>query len=59
MDICAHRPLLVTCSKDDATVRIWNYINYKCELARVFLLGHGNNLSTLEPLHTIAFHPTG
>lgn len=25
MDICIQRPIIATCSKDDCTVRLWNY----------------------------------
>ena len=27
IDVCLQRPLIVTCSKYDATIRIWNYVN--------------------------------
>lgn len=37
MDICLQRPLIVTCSNYDSTIRIWNYINYRCELIRKFV----------------------
>jgi WD40 repeat protein len=41
MDICKHRPFIVTSSTEDSTIRIWNYSNYKCELARKFFVGGG------------------
>lgn len=34
MDIAVHRPLIATCSNVDATIRIWNYHNPNCELAK-------------------------
>lgn len=37
MDICLQRPLIATCSNFDSTIRIWNYINFRCELIRKFV----------------------
>eukprot|EP00743_Colponemidia_sp_Colp-15_P006147 GILK01006607.1.p1 GENE.GILK01006607.1~~GILK01006607.1.p1 ORF type:complete len:1413 (-),score=360.36 GILK01006607.1:147-4334(-) len=50
LDVCMHRPLFVTCCRDDGTVRIWNYATKNCELARKFV---GD-----APL-SVAFHPSG
>ena len=51
MDICKHRPFIVTCSKLDSTIRIWNYMNYKCELARKFYVGAGDDSQgNIKPL---------
>ena len=35
-DIAYQRPLLVTCSREDSTVRLWNYETGLCELAREY-----------------------
>lgn len=43
MDVCLQRPLIVTCSKQDSTIRIWNYVNARCELARKFYIGEEGN----------------
>jgi len=31
LDICIQRPLFVTYSKYDNSIRVWNYHNFKCE----------------------------
>lgn len=36
MDVAVQRPLLITASKEDSTVRLWNYITGVCELAREY-----------------------
>mmetsp|Transcript_38583 Transcript_38583/g.62503 ORF Transcript_38583/g.62503 Transcript_38583/m.62503 type:complete len:1299 (+) Transcript_38583:248-4144(+) len=48
MDVCVRKPLLATCSADN-TVRLWNYLDRTCELAKVF---------QEEPL-SISCHPSG
>lgn len=47
IDVCLQRPLIVTCSKYDSTIRIWNYVNARCELARKFYIGEEGNQSAL------------
>jgi hypothetical protein len=47
LDVCLQRPIIVTCSKIDSTIRIWNYINFKCELARKFTVGEESKLFLL------------
>ncbi|CAD8162078.1 unnamed protein product [Paramecium pentaurelia] len=71
LDVCLQRPLIVTASKYDSTIRIWNYAYPRCELARKFYLGDDGNqqgLGTKEnqsttqdisPLCSVGFHPTG
>lgn len=34
IDVCTQRPLIATCSSHDNSIRIWNYINFKCEVSR-------------------------
>jgi hypothetical protein len=36
IDVAVQRPILVTASRDDSTVRLWNYITGVCELAREY-----------------------
>lgn len=31
MDVAVQRPLIVTCSREDSTIRIWNYYKNTCE----------------------------
>ena len=60
LDVCLQRPLIATCSKHDSTIRIWNYMNFKCELARKFYVGEESNSGEVNnPLLSMAFHPSG
>lgn len=49
LDICVQRPLVVTCSREDSTIRIWNYVNFKCELGRKFIYENTDE-SSVKPL---------
>ena len=31
IDIATQRPIIASCSRDDLTVKIWNYLTLKCE----------------------------
>lgn len=57
-DICVQRPLIATCSNEDSTIRIWNYANFRCELAVMFTVREDFK-GELSPLLSIAFHPSG
>lgn len=69
MDVCLQRPLLATCSKEDSTIRLWNYKNYGCKLLRMFYfrikdnsIASGNGARDGDgnkPLITLSFHPCG
>merc|ERR1719506_1600485 len=48
MDVCARKPLVVTCGMDK-TVRVWNYMEKTCELCKHFP----------EEAYSVAFHPSG
>lgn len=48
MDVCARKPLLVTCSRDNS-VKIWNYQTNELELNKVFP----------EDTNCVAMHPSG
>ena len=58
IDICVQRPLIATCSQEDSTIRIWNYANFRCELAVMFTVREDHK-NELNPLLSIAFHPSG
>lgn len=60
MDIAVQRPILVTCSQDDSTIRLWNYYTYKCELTREYF-AHKEMMvvEAAKPLLTVAIHPSG
>jgi len=57
VDICMQRPLIATCGKD-STIRIWNYSNFKCELASVFSVLEDQK-GDINPVLSLAFHPSG
>merc|ERR1719389_272744 len=48
LDVCVRKPLVVTCGVDK-TVRVWNYVDKTCELAKTFT----------EEAFSVAFHPSG
>ncbi|CEG40053.1 WD40/YVTN repeat-like-containing domain [Plasmopara halstedii] len=48
MDVCVRKPLLVTCGLD-RTVRVWNYIDRTCDVAKLFN----------EEAFSVACHPSG
>ena len=52
---------MATCSREDSTVRLWNYFTYTCELARDFFVD--KDLPPLQevsrPLLSVAIHPNG
>ncbi|KXS19851.1 WD40 repeat-like protein, partial [Gonapodya prolifera JEL478] len=48
LDTCVRKPLVATCSLD-RSVRVWNYIEGTCEVAKVFA----------EEAFSIALHPSG
>jgi len=49
MDLCIRKPLAITCSKEDKTVKIWNYEQKKLELSKLYN----------EDILNVAFHPSG
>lgn len=64
LDVAVQRPLIATCSQADASVRIWNYVTQKCELAKkLYVVDKGagdlGSDSSSRPLLSVAFHPSG
>jgi hypothetical protein len=60
IDVAVQRPILVTCSRDDSTVRLWNYITGQCEIAREYYVMEDNLLrAQAKPLAAAAIHPSG
>lgn len=58
LDVCLQRPLFVTGSQKDSSIRIWNYRTFKCELARKFIIAE-NTSQEVSPLLCVAIHPSG
>eukprot|EP00282_Hemiselmis_andersenii_P016281 CAMPEP_0114178544 /NCGR_PEP_ID=MMETSP0043_2-20121206/38603_1 /TAXON_ID=464988 /ORGANISM="Hemiselmis andersenii, Strain CCMP644" /LENGTH=568 /DNA_ID=CAMNT_0001276969 /DNA_START=30 /DNA_END=1733 /DNA_ORIENTATION=- len=48
LDVCVRKPLVATCGAD-RSVRVWNYVDKTCEVAKVFQ----------DDLSSIAIHPSG
>ena len=60
LDVAIQRPIIVTCSRDDSTVRLWNYVSGQCELAReYYVLEDSHDRPMAKPLITVAMHPSG
>ena len=43
MDVALQRPIIITSSKYDKTVRIWNYLTGHCEYCKIILEEKENN----------------
>lgn len=61
IDIAIQRPIIVTCSRDDSTIRIWNYYTHQCELAREYYVLEDSVAirEAAKPLKSVAIHPSG
>ena len=55
MHTCLQRPIILTMSHDDQTIKLWNYQENRCELSQNFALGLGEQ----KPLVSCALHPSG
>lgn len=60
MDICIQRPIIATLSKEDSTIRVWNYASGQCEFEENYEkmqeTVQGTNNTYLQ---SIALHPSG
>lgn len=59
MDICQQRPLFATVSREDSTIRVWNYKSFGCKLLRMFYFKIKGDNDEDKPLITLSFHPSG
>jgi len=60
LDIATQRPLIITCSKEDSTIRLWNYKTFTCEMAReYYVLEDMSVREAARPLISVAIHPSG
>ena len=52
--------MVVTCSREDSTIRLWNYdsTKFRSELGRKFIFENTDE-SAAKPLLTVAIHPSG
>ena len=58
MDVALQRPIIVTCSQFDKTIRVWNYLTGHCEYCKIILTQKEENEKELDIL-SISIHPNG
>lgn len=58
MDVALQRPIIVTTSKTDKTIRIWNYLTGHCEYCKIILTEKDDSEKEMDIL-AIAIHPNG
>ena len=54
---CLQRPIILTCSLADNTIRLWNYMTNNCELTKDFTKQQASEI--IRPLRCCALHPSG
>ena len=59
MDVAKQRPIIITCSKNDKTIRIWNYLTGNCEYCKIILEERENNEEREINILAVAIHPNG
>jgi WD40 repeat protein len=58
MDVALQRPLIVTMSNVDKTIRVWNYLTGHCEYCKIVLTEKDDNEKEMDIL-SVAIHPSG
>lgn len=53
--------MIATCSSQDNTIRVWNYINFRCEVSRKLSPKSDDveGLQQVSILNCVALHPSG
>ena len=59
MDISLQRPIIITCSKTDKTIRVWNYLTGHCENCKIILEEKEDAKDKDLNILSIAIHPNG
>ena len=59
MDISLQRPIIITCSKKDNTIRVWNYLTGHCENCKIVLEEKEDAKDKDLNILSIAIHPNG
>lgn len=59
MDVAQQRPIIITTSRKDKTVRVWNYLTGHCEYCKIILEEKDNNLEKEMQILSVAIHPNG
>jgi WD40 repeat protein len=58
MDVALQRPVIVTMSNVDKTIRVWNYLTGHCEYCKIVLTEKDDNEKEMDIL-SVAIHPNG
>ena len=59
MDISLQRPIIITCSKKDNTIRVWNFLTGHCENCKIVLEEKEDAKDKDLNILSIAIHPNG
>ena len=59
MDISLQRPIIITCSKKDNSIRVWNYLTGHCENCKIVLEEKEDAKDKDLNILSIAIHPNG
>lgn len=59
MDVALQRPIIITTSSKDKTVRAWNFITGHCEYCKVILTEKEKNKEKEMEILSVAIHPNG
>ena len=59
MDVALQRPIIVTTSSVDKTVRVWNFLTGHCEYCKIILTEKEKNQEKEMDILSVAIHPNG
>ena len=59
MDVSLQRPIIITCSKEDKSIRVWNYLTGHCENCKIVLEEKEDSKEKEINFLSIAIHPNG
>ena len=59
MDVALQRPIIVTTSNIDKTVRVWNFLTGHCEYCKIILTEKEKNQEKEMDILSVAIHPNG
>ena len=60
IDVAVQRPILMTASREDSTLRLWDYQARQCVLAREYYVVEDSSMRMqAKPLISAAIHPSG
>ena len=59
MDVALQRPIIVTTSASDRTIRVWNYLTGHCEYCKIILTEKEDDKEKELDILSVAIHPNG